>query len=79
MIIPELIFRWYSVMPTKLSDRLFGGMADSWNGTPFRHLHAVKFHRSGGENRAPGMQSEEPWKSNGEFHHEFPFLSKYEC
>ena len=54
-------------MYKKFSNRLSGGMADSWHGTPFRHHHAVEFHRTRGENRASSMQSEKSRKSHGKF------------
>lgn len=54
-------------MSTKLSNRLSGGMADSWDRAPFRQLHAVELYRSGGQNCAAGVQSEEPRKSNCEW------------
>lgn len=60
-------FRWYSVMYKKFSYRLPGGMADSWYGALLRHNNAVELHRIGGENCSPGMHSEKPRKSNGEF------------
>ncbi|CAD1480104.1 unnamed protein product, partial [Heterotrigona itama] len=59
-----LCSRWYSVMYKKFSNRLSGGMADSWHGTPFRHHDAVEFHRARGENRASSMQSEKSRKSH---------------
>lgn len=54
-------------MCKKFSNRLSGRMANSWYGTPFRHLDAVKLYRTGGQNRASSMQSEKSRKSDCEF------------
>lgn len=52
-------------MPTKLSDRFPGGMADAGHRASLRHLYAIKLHRTGGENGASRVQGEELGKSNG--------------
>lgn len=53
-------------MPTKLSDRFPGGMADAGHRAPLRHLHAIELHRAGGEDGTSCVQSEELGESNGE-------------
>lgn len=52
-------------MPTKLSDRFPGGVADAGHRAPLRHLHAIELHRAGGEDGASRVQGEELGKSNG--------------
>lgn len=54
-------------MCKKFSNRLSGRMANSWYGTPFRHVDAVELYRTGGQNRASSMQSEKSRKSDCEF------------
>lgn len=52
-------------MPTKLSDRFPGGMADAGHRSSLRHLNAIKLHWAGGENGASRVQGEELGESNG--------------
>lgn len=53
-------------MPTKLSDRFPGGMADAGHRSSLRHLNAIELHRAGGEDGASRVQGEELGESNGE-------------
>lgn len=53
-------------MPTKLSDRFSGGMADAGHRASLRHLYAIELHRAGGEDGASRVQGEELGKPNGE-------------
>lgn len=53
-------------MPTKLSDRLPGGMADAGHRASLRHLNAIELHRVGREDGASRVQGEELGESNGE-------------
>lgn len=53
-------------MPTKLSDRLPGGMADPRHRASLRHLDAIELYRPGGEDGASRVQGEELGESNGE-------------
>lgn len=52
-------------MPKKLSNRFPRGMANAGHRTSLRHLHAIKLHRTGGEDGASRVQGEELGESNG--------------
>jgi len=53
-------------MPTKLSDRFLGGMADAGHRSSLRQLDAIELHRTGRQDGASRVQGEELGKSNGE-------------
>lgn len=52
-------------MLKKLSNRFPRGMADAGHRAPLRHLYAIKLHRTGREDGASRVQSEELGESNG--------------
>jgi len=53
-------------MPTKLSDRFLGRMADAGYRSSLRQLDAIELHRTGGQDGASRVQGEELGESNGE-------------
>lgn len=57
------IVRWkFTALPYRFST----GISNTRHWTIFRYNHSIKYNRSGGQERALGVQSEKSRKSNGE-------------